>query len=296
VISWLYVFALHQHSGAATYQRVAYFSRDYFVFGGVALLFFWYTAKSGMTGWLYNAMAVTAMANFVFIFLQTIGFDPYGIATLGAMRSSVEHPIGLMTNKNETSAIFAFCAWGCTGGWRWFVLPCCIAGLVLSASMSGIVALAAGLAFYWVASGYRARWLIVLVFAAAFAGVMDDNGATIAERVDIWTLGDRFVTDAPLLGMGVGLWPLVTKQLSAHNDFLQLWLELGTFSMLLLAGYACCVLKQITIDRSAIYEASAVVTVAVLSAISFPLQIAPTRLLALAWIGILAAKKWRYRR
>jgi O-antigen ligase len=96
--------------------------------------------------------------------------------------------------------------------------------------------------------------------------------------------------------MGVGLWPLVTKQLSAHNDFLQLWLELGTFSMLLVAGYACCVLKQITIDRSAIYEASAVVTVAVLSAISFPLQIAPTRLLALAWIGILAAKKWRYRR
>jgi len=70
---------------------------------------------------------------------------------------------------------------------------------------------------------------------------------------------------------------------------LQLWLEVGVFGLLLVAGYFCNILSKI--NESSAVAIAAVVTIAVNSAFSFPLHIAPLAAIAAVWVGVLAAKQ-----
>lgn len=81
---------------------------------------------------------------------------------------------------------------------------------------------------------------LVVMLALATSGVFGERpfGASMAERFAYWQSAAAMVRDQPLLGVGLGGFgdayslykmPLGTEAREAHNDWLQLWAELGLF-------------------------------------------------------------------
>ena len=141
----------------------------------------------------------------------------------------------------------------------------CIAGVFLTGSRGGLVALAVALlAFLVIGSGFRGRFLLVTA-AVALAGLGYYNYLATPEqteritsdttgtgRTDLWVVGWRMVEDEPLHGIGarnfqtssphyllepgviqeaklfIGESPKVT-----HNTYLEIWAELGVVGLVL---------------------------------------------------------------
>ena len=287
IFSWLYVFSLYRPPVAATFQRIAYFSRDYVLFGAIATLLFMFASRYGHNKKLMDALAIIAGANFVFIVMQHFSLDPYRFFTAGIVTSKATEPIGLMTNKNETSALFALCFWACRD--RPWLGAVCLAGIALSASTGGVAALACGAAVYGLYLKKPWQWKVIV--AVAFVGIVAASdssglGKSATERIALWSLADAPITKSPVLGYGIGSWPLVTRQLTAHNDFLQLWLEVGIFGPLLLFGYLATTIPRIN-DHN-LFAVCAIATVAANAMISFPMQTPGLALIAALWVGVLA--------
>ena len=165
-----------------------------------------------------------------------------------------------------------------------------VAGLILAESTGGVLALAAMLIFYWFAKNRKAWPMVaVLVGVAIYMYYQDPfTSSAVTERVRIWHLGDVAIWQNPVLGVGVGLWPLVTGQLHAHNEFIQIWLGIGFMGPLFIFGYAIDVYSRMTLD--AIIPAAVLIGVAVNCFVSFPLHLPPLALIVLAYISILERK------
>ncbi len=140
----------------------------------------------------------------------------------------------------------------------------CTAGIFLTGSRGGLVALAVALAAFLVVG---ARWrgrLALVVVAVVIAGVGYFNYVASSEirshvssvgsgtgRLDLWTVGWRMVEDEPLQGVGAGNFPvssvhyllqpgaieradyIVGAPKVVHNTYLQLWTELGLVGLIL---------------------------------------------------------------
>lgn len=146
----------------------------------------------------------------------------------------------------------------------------CTAGVLLSFSRTGLVALAVALV---VAVVFGGRWRLAAVglllavsvgvgtFLAFFADpvararVTELDGGT--GRSDIWTVGVRMIEANPLHGVGAGNFPvssvhyllepgslpdarfIVDKPKVAHNVYIGIWAELGAVGLALFVGIAC---------------------------------------------------------
>lgn len=137
----------------------------------------------------------------------------------------------------------------------------CVAGVFLSVSRAGLIALAfVLLAGVWIAGRWRPAMLVLLLgVALSGVGYFASGGAgdrlTLADqgsgRLDIWTIGWRMVEDRPVTGVGAGnfttaaprylLEPgrilrdefiIVTPKV-AHNIYLQVLAELGAVGLIL---------------------------------------------------------------
>ncbi|MCC6263971.1 MAG: O-antigen ligase family protein [Bryobacterales bacterium] len=136
-----------------------------------------------------------------------------------------------------------------------------IAGVVSSASRSGIVLLAITLGAFCVLAWLRSRGerklvpmaaiLLTVLLGAALAdsGVlswrMQHNASLLEGREDYWQASLRMIRERPLLGWGFGTWPDVYPQFQtndtgvpvnhAHSDWLELTAEGGVISAFALA-------------------------------------------------------------
>ena len=266
-------------------NKAVLLSRDAVLFGAGALLFFKISGVNSQV--ILDAMIVAGIVNLVFLAFQTVGVDPFSVFTLGLMKSSWAHPTGLMSNKNETSCLFALVAFACIRENRVKFLIFMVAGLVLARSTGGVMAFTAGMIFLLAAHGVRLRvllgWSSLLFFLFV---ILFDSEVSIAftERARIWHLADSWLVEHPLLGIGPGLWSTATTQLHAHNEFLQAWLEFGYLAPVIFVGYAVSVWRRWALKAAV--PVAAMLAAAVNCAVSFPMHIAPTALIILAWVGI----------
>lgn len=155
----------------------------------------------------------------------------------------------------------AFCGpaphWGAAAG-----VVVGIAGVVSSASRSGIVLLAITLGAFFVLASLRLRGkrkfvpmaaiLLTVLLGAVLAdsGVlswrMQHNTSLLEGRVDYWQASLRMIQERPLLGWGFGTWPDVYPQFQtndtgvpvnhAHSDWLEFAAEGGVITLLALTA------------------------------------------------------------
>lgn len=221
--------------------------------------------------WLVAAFLLGAVISAAYGIVATPsgGGDPTTEGRLGGDAGSPNELAAVLVAGLALAAAFA-------AGWRrsplvrvlaGIVIAFCAAGIVLSFSRGGFIALAVALLAALALGGrWRAPMLgltvvVLVMFAGYFALFADDaQRARIttpdggAGRVDIWAVGWRMVKANPIGGVGAGnftvssvrylLEPgaiqsdqyIVDDPQVAHNMYLQLWSEEGIVGLLLFLG------------------------------------------------------------
>jgi O-antigen ligase len=142
-------------------------------------------------------------------------------------------------------------------------LPPLVWALVLTASRSGMVGLAAIFALVWAKSRHKVPLTAIVVAAVYFSlpylnanlsdrylSIVDKNtknAQTVADRYDGWNLNIRVAMRRPLFGYGLGTskeanWHFGGSDLPAHNLYLEALQELGIFGLILFLMFAWSVL------------------------------------------------------
>lgn len=263
------------------------------VFGG----FLWYFLVIHFTNdtkYLLNAICYGALLNLI---VQTI--QVFGVQFI--VKTPV--PTGLMANPNETSALYIF-ALPAFFRDKWIVgiLPI-LAGIYLSDSMTGWVCIIVG-AYVWLMIDDRyladtTKYLSILLLTIAIGvGVIilfNHMPTSLKLRIEVWKGTFPILKRHWFLGAGLGHW----KQLfygkmpgdgkwwmTAHNEYYQLWAEMGIIPIILLAGYLMDIRKRITIDMPRMVIV-ALVMILVNCVANFPWHIAPLAMIMLTWMAIL---------
>jgi len=187
-------------------------------------------------------------------------------------------------NSNDLAALSLLSA--AVGGALFFVFSrrvarvglavalCTIAAVImLTGSRGGFLGVVAGLAIFFGPRLRRAKVIAgltvgVLVAIAFSPTVFRERMATlvqldqpnemrhvdagsVATRLDIWRTAFLVIRDNPILGVGIGSYPManelyskeaesveeVLPRLDAHSSFLTLWAEIGTLGLLVYCGF-----------------------------------------------------------
>lgn len=180
--------------------------------------------------------------------------------------------------------------------WFWAV-PVLLVGLVVTHSMTGLVAGGMGLVVkgWQVPSLIPYRWGMIGVLAVAIMAVWmgrDTLGQTFSARWAMWEFVVPKMLHDPraLWGFGIGRWLIMMPPLQlkahiatefpmrhAHNEYLQAWFELGAVGVSLIGGWLWM--------HRRIFLNGGIVALAVTCLVWFPLHV-PT--LALSIVLILA--------
>jgi O-antigen ligase len=164
-----------------------------------------------------------------------------------------------------------------------WVVVLALLGLALFLSGGKGAWVVGALAVAWLAARWalpeRRAWLaqlglgagalaVVLALAAGTAGYAEGRwGASLEERFGYWRAGLAMVSEQPWTGRGLAGFaeyyadfklPTGTEVKEAHNDWLQLWIELGLLAPLVWAGWWWSVCRQRSTDLEAPYAESAV--------------------------------------
>jgi len=250
--------------------------------------------QSGARAWLLmDALCVVAVAHVLFLAMQTVGFDPIFKPRNPALLSI---PVGLMSNRNEVSALLAFCAPAFMRPGRWWGLALVAAGLVMARSCGGVAALLAGILFLGLL--FRTRYFLAVLagsvlVAAGYVILVDAPG--VDDRARIHLLAWNYYWRHPWAGSGLGHWQLLSAWLSQqyqmpwfkylHNDLGQATFEMGAGFVVILIGYLTSVWRRYRPE--ACIGVTALVIIGVNSLLHFPWHIAPTALVGATWLGIL---------
>lgn len=292
------------------FLALATFSCIYPVFGKASVLArqailigcLWYsiivlTVDRANIKWLFNCLCFVSIANTIFLVIQTMGYDPYVIFSLGMFTSTVTDNSGLMANRNEASMMISMTMPAFfRRKWILFVLiP--IVGLVLAKSTCGVIAILCGIGFCLLYSGKGEHnpfgihpFLRVAIlslcgaFFLLFLAFIDTP--CIAMRLQIWESGIPGLCQHWLFGSGIGHWKIVTRQLHAHNDILQIVFEMGIFAGVIILGYCYDIYKRIS-KYTSLLPMMAVIVIVFNALVSFPFYIATTAMIAMTWMAIL---------
>ncbi|MCZ7647210.1 MAG: O-antigen ligase family protein [Planctomycetota bacterium] len=155
---------------------------------------------------------------------------------------------GLACAAACTLMILTICLTGSKGGWAALTLGAGFLALQSWARTSGQRRAALLLA---AAGGLLAAAALALCAAGTFGDA--PLGASMFERFGYWRAGARMIADEPVLGLGLGAFrdaysiykvPLGTEVQEAHNDWLQLWAELGILAPLTWAALWCLAFRS----------------------------------------------------
>lgn len=297
---------------------VAFFSVVCGVLWFFLLVMFVDTGK-GVTH-LMDAICIIALFNVLFLIFQHFTIDPLWKPRGGGEATSYAHSVGLMSDRNNASALLAFCfpaflrfepktichikQFTFPIYWWPYLGIFVLLGLIRTTSCGGAVALFAGLLCYamflpW-QFHYKIWLLLILVVAIGFFFVFVDKpklSSTSSSRFRIAKQGIELYKKQPVLGAGLGQWKvtflrvLKEKKFSglwwshAHNEYIQALYELGTGFMIILGGYLISIARRIT--RQAAISVTALVIIMVNCLINFPFHVATTAIVAITWLAIL---------
>ena len=148
--------------------------------------------------------------------------------------------------------------------WRWFI-PLILIGLLLTRALSGIFASFIAILYFIVFAVKKYRYKLAILFSLFCVWIYQFIGTTKAlfsfsGRLPVWKeIWQYMITQRPIIGCGLGQFqvdfPAIQKAINspmlyesaprghrwywslAHNEYIQLWAELGTIGMVILAGY-----------------------------------------------------------
>lgn len=190
--------------------------------GGIWGLSFWLgTTLDDLSG-LWKGLAIGLSVSSAVAVGQWLGWNAV---------PSIEGHAGLLYNTAAQGAAIAIVILGAWGEGLWRYIPAMIPGLIISGSRGAFLILAVGA----LARVFRLPNVISLVGVAGLV-LMFRLSPSDAERLQIWSVA---ISGLSWLGSGIGSFGVVSYRDAAgghypgfvHNDYLQLWFELGVGSV-----------------------------------------------------------------
>jgi len=275
---------------------------SFMAFHAVLFAALWFTLlvlfiDRDQTSVLMDAMCIIAIFQVAYMCLQALGLDPLFKPAAGM----TERPVtGLMANRNEVSALLAFCFPAfLRGRWKWGLLAILL-GLCLARTAAGLVSAAAGWAFFQCLRGRLYSGLAAAAGGVLLYVLLIDGFGT--ERLEVWRRGLLLYKQHWLLGSGIGHWKAVAPVIDgnrwtyAHNEYLQGLFEMGIPFAVIVFGYLCRVAVRTWRIFSAagrdarptntMIAATALVVVAANAGINFPFHVATTAMVAVTWMAL----------
>ncbi len=241
---------------------------------------------------------------------------------------------GLMDCRNSASAMLAFTLPAFFRRKWFYLIPLILIGLVLSKSTGGVMAAGAVIMVYSIyrmpdfvsavhkipkigsmiqsvqflnAWTFRTLWAAVVVCLAVFYLQFIDSPGMIG-RLTAWIEGSQVFMKHPYVGAGLGHWKVLFADpdirwrtfglyyAQAHNEFIQVAIEMGIFSIITIIGYFVSVARRM--HPGAIIPALAILAVSVNSLVFFPMHIWFLALISVTWLAILEVqlKPERYKK
>jgi len=263
------------------------------IFLGCLWYYFVVTIKPDMKS-VFNALCFGVVINLFVQCLQIV--DIYSDITFALPCSN---PSGLMSNPNETAALYVFCIPCFLAGKWWktsrFTVALPIIGLYFSRTDLGgfcLVIAIMVILFKNIDNKYAMIGILVL-WAAMIAVLLYKPFNTLDDRIKIWTYAADLIKEHWVLGAGLGHWKRLaqfaikitgTLWETAHNEYLQAFVEMGIGSVILIAGYLIDVLRRYW-DRAFLPFLS-IVLIAAFSFGSFPWHIAPLAMISITMMGL----------
>jgi len=253
----------------------------------VGLVWFCAVVENATVDGVLDAMLIISVFHVGFQVLQLTGLDPLFAHVNGGDPSAV----GLMCNRNEVSALLAFCLPAAFRPKRiWFAIPI-IAGLGMAVSYGGVVAAGAAVVVFALFT-MSTKWRVVSIVGilAAMCAYLFIDTPGIDARLEIWKNGWVLWAKQFWFGLGIGHWkayyPAVfgVNATAAHNDIFQGMVEMGAPFILVLVGYAVSIIRRLKAEVA--LAASGVAAVAVNALVNFPFHIATTAMVAVTWLAV----------
>ncbi len=157
---------------------------------------------------IYNTLCIIALVNVLWLILQSKGVNIFFNPRAGF--SEILHT-GFFANQNETSIFLAMMLpFFFRKYWHWGLIPM-IAGLMLTKSSIGIIAVGIIGVIYLFAKFWRSEHkeeiigssLIAMILLGAFFFSKIDKPST-SSRIEAWKRGMYMIKAKPLLGWGIG--------------------------------------------------------------------------------------------
>lgn len=211
-----------------------------------------------------------------------------------------EPSTGLMSNPNETAFLYVVCIPAFMMG-KWYQtskfsvgLP--IMGVYLCYTDLGWVCVGVALMMYlWHNKSKRwAYWSFIGIGLFGVFVLLFKPFPTLNDRINLWKLTFPVLKQRWFFGCGLGHWQGLARQIvpitgtwwqTAHNEFYQVWAEMGVLPLVLILGYYIDVLRRY--KREFILSLTAIVIISVFSLASFNWHIAPLAMISLTWAGVL---------
>ena len=253
---------------------------------------------------IFKIICITALFQVFWLGIQALKIDPiwHPITAIGDRTVGTVALIGFLGNKNVLGAYLALCLPIFRVRWKWG-MPFVILGLFISRSSMAIIAGFSGLAFFEI---FMAIWqkkikkliclfvAIIILLTGFFLFVDKPN----LDRVVIWKklVAQTFGWNR-IVGQGMGRFinlriydKTKTRWDNPHNEFLQIYLELGIIGLLLFLGYLIDLFVRLIKFCKTEVEVMlfAGITVILVNSLGmFPFQLAPTAFLGIVYFGLL---------
>ena len=197
-------------------------------------LAFWFGSTVSDFRPLWQGMAVGMAVSSAVAIIQSFGYKPFEAAT----------PIaGLFFNSTLLGCCATLVIVALITQRQWKYIPGCLPALWLAQSRGAFLVLGLTLLTRWI----RLRWIILALAISGLTFLFFSNitaGNSDAVRLTIWGMAMRNLT---LLGNGIGSFSTyyiyngnMLYPERAHNDYLQLWFELGIGATIMYFLYALC--------------------------------------------------------
>jgi len=268
----------------------------YNVFSGVVLYTIIVQQGDGWVNSLMDMMCVVALANVVFIILQTAG-----IYLL--WNNAGDSITGLMENPNSLSATLAICFPAfLRRKWKWFILLV-VLGLFMAKSSGGLIAVAIGTGFFCAVTTERKKHLypigMGLIILTWLFIVFFDKYASLYIRLDAWTAALDIFKHHWLVGCGLERWHIEFMVLAGlrrfpegfirlHSTILQGVVEMGIGFIIILLLYIFDIARRSWKDLARLaIPLTALIIILLNGSVNFLMRIAPNAALVIVWLAIM---------
>jgi len=236
-----------------------------------------------------NILCIIALIQIGWIYMQIAGYEPLFKVT-PLYKNFANLNTGLMGNTNLSGILLALCVPAFfRKGWAW-LLPLFIYPFYKVNCTTALVALAIGAIFY-LYHKFKIIWpTIIFAPIALFLGWPKIIAFNAGPRLNLWKTLIPIIKQHPIAGYGIGQYKYVSSPVittlkriaplnwsTAHNDFLQLWIDVGLVAVLIIVGF----LISLFLKRHNDYVLAAIILIGVICSMGFFVAYTPLMFITL---------------